>query len=82
MSVTDTRPRRSHSRIRYRWVPSAVRREFDLPPESGPPGPLMRLVHDQRVAFLVVGGINTIVGFGIFVARSETVGRWPCCSPS
>jgi hypothetical protein len=64
MSVTDTRPRRSHSGIRYRWVPSAVRREFDLPPESAPPGRLMRLVYDQRAAFVVVGGINTVVGFG------------------
>jgi len=49
--------------------------EFDLPTESAPPGPLIRLVHDQRVAFLVVGGINTVVGFGIFVACSETVGH-------
>jgi putative flippase GtrA len=44
--------------------------------EPAPPGPLMRLVHDQRVAFLVVGGINTVVGFGIFVACSETVGHF------
>jgi putative flippase GtrA len=50
--------------------------EFDLPPESAPPGPLIRLVHDQRVAFLVVGGINTVVGFGIFVACSVTVGHF------
>jgi putative flippase GtrA len=50
--------------------------EFDLPPQSAPPGPLIRLVHDQRVAFLVVGGINTVVGFGIFVACSETVGHF------
>jgi putative flippase GtrA len=35
----------------------------------------MRLIHDQRVAFLVVGGINTVVGFGIFVACSLTVGH-------
>jgi len=49
--------------------------EFDLSPESAPPGPLIRLVRDQRVAFLVVGGINTVVGFGIFVACSETVGH-------
>jgi putative flippase GtrA len=49
--------------------------EFDLPPESAPPGPLIRLVHDQRVAFLVVGGINTVVGFGIFIACSESVGH-------
>ena len=49
--------------------------EFDLPPESAPPGPLIRLVHDQRVAFLVVGAINTVVGFAIFVACSESVGH-------
>jgi putative flippase GtrA len=50
--------------------------EFDLPPEPAPPGPLIRLVHDQRVAFLVVGGINTAVGLGIFVACSLTVGHF------
>ena len=50
--------------------------EFDLPPESAPPGPLIRLARDQRVAFLVVGGINTVVGFGIFVACSATVGHF------
>jgi putative flippase GtrA len=49
--------------------------EFDLPAEAAPPGPLMRLVRDQRVAFLIVGGINTVVGFSIFVACSETVGH-------
>ncbi|MCV7196617.1 GtrA family protein [Mycobacterium angelicum] len=49
--------------------------EFDLPPEPAPPGPLIRLVHDQRVAFLVVGVINTIVGFALFIACSVTVGH-------
>lgn len=50
--------------------------EFELPPESAPPGPLIRLIRDQRVAFLVVGGINTVVGFAIFVACSVTVGHF------
>ncbi|UXA04245.1 GtrA family protein [Mycobacterium sp. SMC-2] len=49
--------------------------EFDLPPESVQPGQLIRLVRDQRVAFLMVGGINTVVGFGIFVACSESLGH-------
>jgi putative flippase GtrA len=49
--------------------------EFDLPTESAPPGPLIRLFHDQRVAFVVVGGINTAVGFAIFVACSMSVGH-------
>ena len=50
--------------------------EFDLPPEQSPPGPLLRLLRDQRVAFLIVGGINTAVGFGFFVLADLTVGRW------
>jgi putative flippase GtrA len=50
--------------------------EFDLPPESAPPGPLIRLFNDQRVAFLVVGGINTVVAFAIFIACSESVGHF------
>lgn len=49
--------------------------EFEVPQESSTPGPLIRLVRDQRVAFLVVGGINTVVGFAFFVACSETVGH-------
>lgn len=49
--------------------------EFDLPPEEAPPGPLMRFVRDQRVAFLVVGGINTVVAFALFVAFSQSVGH-------
>ncbi len=34
---------------------------------SGPPGPLLRLVRDQRVAFLLVGVTNTAVGTAWFV---------------
>jgi putative flippase GtrA len=50
--------------------------EFDLPTESAPPGPLIRFFRDQRVAFMVVGVINGIVGFGIFVACSASVGHY------
>ncbi len=57
---------RARGRRRAYGDPGADRRirkprmsEFDLPPESAPPGPLIRLVHDQRMAFLVVGAINT-----------------------
>jgi len=39
-------------------------------------GLLRRVVRDQRFAFLVVGGINTVVGFGLFVALDLTLGRW------
>jgi putative flippase GtrA len=34
---------------------------------SGAPGPLFRLVRDQRVAFLIVGGMNTAIGTVWFV---------------
>ncbi|CAN5280716.1 hypothetical protein BH09ACT5_BH09ACT5_14350 [soil metagenome] len=43
---------------------------------QGPPGPLLKLIRDQRVAFLIVGGINTVVGFGWFALFEFTIGRW------
>lgn len=49
--------------------------EFDLPTESAPAGPLIRLVRDQRIAFLIVGAINTVVGFVIFIICSVTLGH-------
>jgi putative flippase GtrA len=42
---------------------------------EGRPGPLLRLVRDQRIAFLMVGAVNTAVGFGWFVLFEITVGR-------
>lgn len=42
---------------------------------SGPDGPLLRLIKDRRVAFLVVGVINTVVGFAWFAIFDLTVGR-------
>lgn len=49
--------------------------ESDLPPGSATPGPLIRLIHDQRVAFLLVGVANTAFGFAVFVTCSQTVGH-------
>ena len=44
---------------------------------SGPPGWLLRVVRDQRVAFLIVGGINTAFGYLCFAVFLVTVGqRW------
>ena len=43
---------------------------------DAPDGPLLRLVKDRRVAFVIVGVINTIVGFGWFAFFEFTVGRW------
>lgn len=34
--------------------------------EQTDPGPLLRLVRDRRLAFLIVGGFNTAFGFGLF----------------
>lgn len=48
--------------------------EADLPPESPPPGPLMRIISDQRVAFMAVGVVNTVIGLSTFVLLSETLG--------
>lgn len=35
---------------------------------SGPPGPLLRLLKTEKVAFLLVGGINTVFSTLLFVA--------------
>jgi len=42
---------------------------------SGPDGPLLRLVKDRRIAFLIVGVVNTAVGFGWFAVFELLVGR-------
>ncbi len=44
--------------------------------ESPPPGPLTRLLRDQRFAFLVVGGINTGIGFVWFVLFHRIAGPY------
>jgi putative flippase GtrA len=48
-----------------------------LPPAgmSGSPGWFLRVVRDQRVAFLLVGGINTVVGFACFVGFLVLLGK-------
>jgi putative flippase GtrA len=48
---------------------SAGRDEQPLPPAGmrGVPGPLLRIIRDQRVAFLIVGGLNTAIGAVFFV---------------
>ncbi len=40
----------------------------EVPPGDGsaPLGPLLRVVRDQRVAFLIVGAVNTVFGFLCF----------------
>ena len=42
---------------------------------SGTPGWFLRVVRDQRVAFLLVGGINTVVGFLCFAGFLVLLGK-------
>lgn len=35
---------------------------------NGPPGPLLRIIKDQRVAFILVGGANTAFSTALFIA--------------
>ncbi len=45
-----------------------------VPDEALTPGPLLRLISDQRVAYLIVGAFNTVNGFVIFVAAQHVLG--------
>ena len=42
---------------------------------AGPPGWFLRVVRDQRVAFLIVGAINTAVGFLVFAGFLVLLGK-------
>jgi putative flippase GtrA len=42
---------------------------------SGPPGWLLRVVRDQRVVFLLVGGVNTVFGYLCFAALLAVLGQ-------
>jgi putative flippase GtrA len=42
---------------------------------AGQPGWFLRVVHDQRVAFLMVGTINTVVGFACFAGLLALLGE-------
>ncbi len=44
---------------------------------SGPPGPLLRLVKDQRIAFLLVGGANTAFSTALFIALALAFPKAP-----
>ena len=48
-----------------------------VPPSgmSGPPGWLLKVVRDQRVAFLAVGAVNTVVGFLCFAGLLVVLGQ-------
>jgi len=42
---------------------------------AGQPGWLLRVVRDQRVAFLIVGAVNTVVGYLIFAGFLALLGQ-------
>ena len=42
---------------------------------SGPPGWLLKVIRDQRVAFLAVGAVNTVVGFLCFAGFLVVLGQ-------
>ncbi|WP_022884943.1 GtrA family protein [Glaciibacter superstes] len=44
--------------------------------QDAAPGILLRLIRDQRIAFLLVGAANTGVGFLLFIAFDLTIGTW------
>jgi len=41
---------------------------------SPPPGLLLRLIKDQRVAFLLVGCFNTVLGWALFAVAQSLIG--------
>lgn len=43
-------------------------------PAAQPAGPLLRLIKDRRIAFLAVGGVNTAIGFSLFVVFNAIFG--------
>ena len=42
--------------------------------DGQPIGPLLRLIRNQKVAFLIVGAINTAIGLGWFVLAYQVAG--------
>jgi putative flippase GtrA len=44
------------------------------PDDGWAPGPLLRLISDRRVAYLIVGGFNTVNGFVLFVIAHAVLG--------
>lgn len=45
------------------------------PGVGGPPGPLLTLLKDQRVAFLAVGAANTVIGALWFIVFNALLGH-------
>lgn len=42
--------------------------------QEQPDGPLLRLIKDKRIAFLAVGGFNTVIGLGTFAIFNHVFG--------
>lgn len=46
-----------------------------MSPEAAPPGWLLRVIRDQRVAFLIVGAVNTLFGYLCFATFLAILGQ-------
>lgn len=63
--------------VSSRDTPRAPGDVATAPAMTGPPGILFRVFRDQRVLFLVVGGVNTVVGTAWFALFDGLIGhRW------
>lgn len=51
---------------------------FPQPPAGmhGAPGLMLRVIKDYRVAFLIIGFTNTVIGFAWFALFQYTIGQW------
>lgn len=58
----------------HHFHPDVDRGTTDGEPPA-PDGPLFRIIKDRRVLFLMVGGINTVVGLVLFLAFHEVFGN-------
>ena len=66
-----------HFEAPFRMTTPITPESLPEPPAGmeGSPGLMLRLVKDYRVAFLIVGAANTVIGFGWFALFQYTVGQ-------
>jgi putative flippase GtrA len=62
-------------RLRFHWLDYRFHRRTltSINPGAELRARLLRLAQDQRIRFLIVGGVNTVVGYGLFAAFNEWV---------
>lgn len=50
--------------------------EFERAPRTSLAARIMRLYRDERVRFIMVGGLNTAIGYGLFLLFEVTTGPY------